>query len=412
MRVSSWCAATIVLAVTMATASAAELPAHSPLKLLIVSDSANPHGLALQHLTQAGELGPALADPRSGLALDGMPREVHSQCIDEALALLSRPEEVDAFIYFAHLEARGCDGVSRQEELVDGVEDLLVYGGGVVLFHHGMYSAPGKEDMLQLLGSRASSIGWNDDGQDVIAVDSEHFVSTHGLRFTGERMFWGAGIAEGQYPYFNNTPDERYEITTLLEEPGEARTILFTSADTDGASSRVLGYSLWRPGWEGEVVAYQPGEYQPRIIDDPASNDFQILVNAIYHASIVSPSEDPSTGTSTGGSAETAGTSSTGGEGDETATVTGTTSHASTSRGVTSSSETGSGTDGEVPTDARNVGPDSSSTAGDLEGTRATSQAIPVGSCACRSQPSRASWAFGPLLLSWVRRRARSSDST
>jgi len=67
----------------------------------------------------------------------------------------------------------------------------------------------------------------------------------------------------------------------LNVQDDEDRILLFV---TDSGTPRVLGYVLRREGWEGLVVAYQPGEYQPNALDDRSGPNFQILVNAIYHA--------------------------------------------------------------------------------------------------------------------------------
>jgi len=62
---------------------------------------------------------------------------------------------------------------------------------------------------------------------------------------------------------------------------GEQRTPLFV---TDSGTPRMLGYVLKRSDWNGVVVTYQPGEYQPNALDDRPGPNFHILVNAIYFA--------------------------------------------------------------------------------------------------------------------------------
>lgn len=276
-------------------AAAAVLPAHDPLRILIISDEVNPHGLSDDELTQPGDLSAAIGDPGSGLAVEVV-EEVDSACLDDALAMLGGPG-ADVIVYFAHVAATACDGSPRQAELTTAMEEHLRSGGGVVVFHHGIYEAAGKEAILQLLGGRASSIAWDTAaGQDVIAVGGSHFVTSNGIQYPGMRSFEGAGVAAGEYPFFNNTPDERYDATALLTEAGEQRTILFTSADASGGSARVLGYDLRRADWMGHVVFYQPGEYQPLILD-VEGDDFQAIANAIvYVATTQDEPTDPTTG--------------------------------------------------------------------------------------------------------------------
>lgn len=272
----------MVLAGLPAVAGAAELPAHDPLRIVVVSDEVNPHMLPEGDLTQPGELAAAIGNAGSGINVAEID-EVSSQCIDDALVALT--QGVDVLVYFAHLAARGCDNGEQQADFTLAVQQHLEAGGGVVVFHHGIYSAAGKEAILQLLGGRADSVLWDTmGGQDVIAVSPEHFVASQGVDYSGMRMFSGAGVAAGEYPFFNNTPDERYDSTTLLTEGGESRTILFASAQGDGSAARVLGYDLHRPGWGGHVVFYQPGEYQPQALGDLDGNNFQILANAIVYA--------------------------------------------------------------------------------------------------------------------------------
>lgn len=285
-------------------AVAAELPPHDPVRLLIVSDEVNPHGLGDGELTQPGDLHAALMSPGSGLSIDlasGSPGEVSSSCIDDALEVLANPGELDVVVYFAHRPATGCDGTPQQQLLTASMEAHLQAGGGVVVFHHGIYEAGGKEDILQLLGGRASSVMWDvAAGQDVIAVAPGHFVVEQGMGYSGMRGFGGVGVPDGEYPFFNNTPDERYDALELLTAAGEERTLLFVSADGGGGSPRVLGYDLWRPGWMGRVVFYQPGEYEPNALDVDGLN-FQVLANAILHAATTEEDPGPPPGEDTGG---------------------------------------------------------------------------------------------------------------
>lgn len=319
--------------------SAAELPAHDPLRILVISDEVNPHGLSDDQLTQPGELEDALGNPASGLNVDAV-AEINSQCIDDALVDLAEPGATDVIVYFAHLPAAGCDGSPQQEALTAGFRDHLEAGGGIVVFHHGIYEAGGKEAVLQLLGGRASSIAWDTGaGQDVIATAPDHFVAAQGVEYAAMRDFGGAGVDAGNYPFFTNVPDERYDAIAMLEEGGEDRTILFTSADGGGGAARVLGYDLHRPGWGGHVVFYQPGEHQPQALD-LEGNNFQILANAIVYTG-TEEEEGGGAGTTSGGE-ESGGPSSptSGADGSDEGTT------GSESAGVTVGA-TGDGTDGE-----------------------------------------------------------------
>ncbi|MEM9460001.1 MAG: MYXO-CTERM sorting domain-containing protein [Myxococcota bacterium] len=365
------------------SASAADLPAHDPLRILVVSDEVNPHGLPDDQLTQPGDLETAFSAPGSGLNIDDVV-EVDSQCIDEALMGLADPEAFDVVVYFAHLAALGCDGSAQQDALTGAFEAHLQGGGGIVMFHHGVFQAGGKEGVLQLLGAQASSVAWDTGaGQDVIATAPEHVVAEQGVEYAGMRDFDGAGVAAGSYPFFNNTPDERYDAITLLEQEGEDRTILFTSAELSGAAPRVLGYDLHRPGWGGHVVFYQPGEHQPQALDDLDGNNFQILANAILYAAATEEEGggtiDPdSDGDGSGGpSGETSGADDSDGEG-----MTGGEASAGVSGGVT---EGGTG--------------DASAQSGD------------DGGCGCRSGgPARGLpwlWALAGLGLARRRRRVQ-----
>jgi hypothetical protein len=294
-------------------AAAADLPAHDPLRILIISDEVNPHGLSDDELTQPGELSTAIDDPGSGLAVEVV-QEVPSECLDDALTMLAG-DGADVVVYFAHLAATACDGSPRQDELTTAMESHLREGGGVVVFHHGIYEAGGKESILQLLGGRASSVAWDTaNGQDVIAVAPDHFVASQGMQLPQTRSFSGLGVPEGQYGYFNNTPDERYDAMALLTAAGEERTILFVSADERGGSPRVLGYDLWRPDWMGHVVWYQPGEYQPNAMDVDGNN-FQALANAIVYVATTQEEGGGTTGEDTGtpGDDETGAVDGTGG---------------------------------------------------------------------------------------------------
>lgn len=274
-------------------ARAASLPDHEPIALLIVSDGVNPHGLASHQLTEPGDLSTAIASRDSGISIAAI-REVDSTCVDEALDLIDEGN-VDVMVYFAHRSARACDGTDRQAALTAATEALLVEGGGVVVFHHGIYGDEGKHDMLELLGARADEIAWDTaSGQRVIATARDHFITTHNVTYTGEVELSATqlGIGPGRYPHFDNLPDERYPGLQIRDVPGESRTILFVS---DYAGPQILGYDLHRSEWTGHVVLYQPGEYKPHALDDTSGSNFQILANAIYYvATIREPEGDES----------------------------------------------------------------------------------------------------------------------
>jgi hypothetical protein len=259
----------------------------------------NPHGLSDAELTQPGDLSVALNREGTGLQLASPVQESASGCVDDALSALDA-EEVDVLIYFAHRGATTCAGASAQVELETSVTAHLVRGGGVVVFHHGLYEDPAKTGILQLLGGSASGIAWDEQvGQRVFNVAGDHFVTTNGLVYEGEAPLEGnMEIPSGTFPFFDNIPDERYPDLTLLTEAGETREILFA---TDTAGTRALGYSLVRAGWSGHVVAYQPGEYQPRALDDLEGQGFQILLNAIlYSAGMPTQVAEPGVGGQSG----------------------------------------------------------------------------------------------------------------
>lgn len=397
-----------------AAASAAELPPHDPLRVLVVSDSVNPNMLSDAQLTQAGDLELALVQPGAGLNIESV-LEVSSQCVDAALAALAVPGEVTTLIYFAHRSARGCDMADRQAALTAAVEAFLLAGGGVVVFHHGIYQDAGKEAILQLFGGTAGAIQWDTDaGQDVINVAGGHFVTTNGVEYAGSKPYADAqhGVPAGDYPVFTNSPDERYPALDVLGAPGETRTLLFASDyDTDGAT-HVLGWDLQRPGWAGRVVFYQPGEWQPHALDDVAGNNFQILANAIVHVSAAGGPPDETSGTDGG---ET--TAETGEPGESSASTSGSTggdpSAGPTGPGPTSD-PTGDSPTGDSPTggDAETAdgGVGSGEAATSAAATTATSGASTAGGetddgCGCRSRGAGGLVGLG--LLALRRRRAR-----
>ncbi len=268
------------------------LPPHAPLRILIVSDEVNPHGLPDEQLTQPGDLSAALS-ATPVLNIDAAPDsllEIPTNQIEEASArLLISPAEsagYDVLIYFAHRTPdNGIDDQGRQEAFVAGVDQFLAAGGGVVSFHHGIYESPGKSSMQDLLGGQASGeVPWNTtDGQNVIAVNPSHFISHHGVLYPMLRAYADVplGIPAASYPAFNNTPDERYP-NLALRAGTDGIEPLFASDYVQAGSTHLLGYVRTRPQWDGIVVVYQPGEYQPNAL--APGNNWQILLNAILYA--------------------------------------------------------------------------------------------------------------------------------
>lgn len=265
---------------------AAVLPEHAPFSLLIVADEVNPHRLSDAELTQPEDLQPALSGPGSALNLASV-TTVDSQCADEAMALLSSPTPPDVVLYFAHRHVKDCNGISVQDRFTALLAQGLQSSMGLVVLHHGLYDdiydRGTKAGLLQLIGASAGGINWDtSNGQRVINVARGHFVTSNGITYQGALALAGSASAPaGAYSWFLNLPDELYPEMNLLEEDGETRTTLFA---TDSGEVRTLGYELLRPGWQGRVLVYQPGEYQPNALDDLSGPNFQILVNMIYYA--------------------------------------------------------------------------------------------------------------------------------
>jgi hypothetical protein len=264
-------------------ARAATLPAHHPIDVFVIGDEVNPNGLSDAELTQPEDIPVALNAPDSGLSLAGPVEGFDSQCVGDGLTHLEASTPPSVLVYFAHRAAQLCGGSSVQVDLVAQVEAHLERGGGVVVLHHGLYVAAGKESILELIGAESNSIAWNTSvGQRVFNLAPDHFVTLNGVTYTGTAEFPALGGAmAGEYEYFDNIPDERYPVTELTPASDPDRTILFGS---DSGGTRALGFVTERAGWRGRVVAYQPGEYQPNALDDRDGNNFQILANAIVFA--------------------------------------------------------------------------------------------------------------------------------
>jgi len=288
---------------TPARASAATLPPHNPLRILIVSDEVNPHGLPAADLTQPGDISAALLTPGNGLnlhpAVDAVV-EVATDDLPDATALLSLPISdpgaYDVLIYFAHRIPNGGTGAAEQADFVAAVDAFLVAGGGVISFHHGAYFTSGKEAIQDLIGGTATgAVPWNTVvGQDVINVAPGHFITTNEVEYSGTVAYSDVprGIAADTYAFFNNTPDERYPSYQINGTAGDIE-MLFASNYNEGATTHVLGFTHRRPEWAGVVVAYQPGEYQPNALDDTDGNNFQILANALFYAAYGATTDVP-----------------------------------------------------------------------------------------------------------------------
>lgn len=282
------CTALLAISMGPAVLSAQVLPPHGPLRILIVSDEVNPHGLSDEDLTQPGDISAALLSA-AALNLDNGTNpvlEISTDSIEEATALLELPASdagaYDVLIYFAHRTPNGADSQTRQEAFVTAVDSFLTNGGGVLAFHHGIYRTAGKESIQDLLGAEATGgVPWNTvDGQNVIAVAPDHFIARHGVSYGATVSYEDTdlGIPLADYPFFNNTPDERYPTFSLL--PAAGQIVPLFASDYD-AANHLLGYVQLRPEWPGAVVMYQPGEYQPNALGP--GNNFQILLNAIVY---------------------------------------------------------------------------------------------------------------------------------
>jgi hypothetical protein len=195
-------------------------------------------------------------------------------------------------IYFSH-RIPDPDGTKplapteRQNGFTAAVEAYLASGGGLVAFHHGSYNATGKVGILDLIGATAGgAVPWDTvAGQNVIDTAVGHFVTTNRITYGGTVAYGdpGRGVPPATYPFFNNTPDERYPVFNYNPTAALTQT-LFGSNYVDAGSTHLLGFTHRRPAWSGIVVGYQPAEYQPHALDDLDGNNFQILANGILYA--------------------------------------------------------------------------------------------------------------------------------
>lgn len=262
---------------------------HSPLRILIVSDEVNPHGLPPDELTQPGEIAQALGTI-AGLELDAAESdpilELSTDSLDVATPLIAPgpddPAGYDILIYFAHRIPVGLpDNNAAQEAFVAATEAFLEQGGSVVSFHHGIYETSGKQSMQALLGGAATgSVVWDAvNGQTVINV-AEHFVTSYGVVPTGTTTHSdpGNGIPEAEYSMYVNLPDELYPNFNFEMDAGA---IEILQASDSASSNGVLTYTHHRDSWSGVVIVIQPGEHQPTALEP--GNSLQILVNAIVY---------------------------------------------------------------------------------------------------------------------------------
>lgn len=268
-------------------ANAATLPVHDPLRIIIVSDAVNPHGLPPSSLTEPGELLAAITNPASGINVDAaqeVPTDLLSTVTPLLLTPFGDPSAYDVLIYFSHRIPAGLTGAQDQVDFVAAVDSFLAMGGGVISFHHGAYVTAGKEAMQDIIGCTATgAVLWDTtNGQNVINVAPGHFVTTNEVEYPASTSYGdaGNGIPADIYDYFNNLPDEHYPNFSINPSAGDIE-ILFAS---DYTSTHVLGLIHRRPEWQGMVLMYQPGEYQPNAVDSLDGNNFQILANMIYFA--------------------------------------------------------------------------------------------------------------------------------
>ncbi len=294
--VSRWLGVPVAVILISPPVWGADLPPHGPLRILITSDGVNPHGLPPELLVGPGDISEALSNPKNGLNIDKAPNsivEIPTNQIELATEALwvSRcdPASYDVLIYFSHRQPNNGtseDNAARQAAFTAAVESFLEAGGGVVVFHHGLFPGNGKAGILQVLGGFGQSISWNTkEGQNVINVAPGHFVTTNSIEYPDmvEYADPGNGVPMELYSFFNNTPDERYTSSGINDTADDVE-ILFASNYVQNGSTHILGFTHQRPTWKGIVIWYQPGEYQPNALDDLDGNNFQILANEIVFA--------------------------------------------------------------------------------------------------------------------------------
>jgi hypothetical protein len=278
----------ILFLINSYVSSAQVLPAHDPLRILIVSDEVNPHNLSDEQLTQPGDISNALLN--SSALNTAQVLEIPTAQIEAATTELLRPfndpQSFDVLIYFAHRNPdNGNSAQSRQEQFVNAVETFLQAGGGVVSFHHGIYLGTGKQSIQNLLGAQAiGAVPWDTiNGQDIIYVGGDHFIGTHQINYDQQIAYENADhdVSAGNYPAFNNTPDERYpQMDFNNGNTGCQLKVLYESDYNDNGNTHLLSYTKFCSGWGSQIFVYQPGEYQPNAL---SGNNLQILLNSIYY---------------------------------------------------------------------------------------------------------------------------------
>ena len=288
-----WVALLLVLQLNMNTALSQILPPHQPLRILIVSDEVNPHGLDDNSLTQPGDISAALANTVALNIDTGTDAilEIDTNQIELATTELQRSLadslRYDVLIYFAHrIPNNGNNAAGRQADFVSAVESFLATGGAVISFHHGIYQTAGKQAIQSLLGAQATGgVPWDTvDGQTLIFVGGDHFIGNHEISYDQQVAYEhpAHGIAAANYPAFVNVPDERYpQMDFNKGNSGCDISILYESDYVNNGNQHLLSYLKWCPGWGSQIFVYQPGEYQPNALGN--GNNFQILLNAIYH---------------------------------------------------------------------------------------------------------------------------------
>ena len=206
----------VVVVLASQVAFAADLPPHDPLRILIVSDYVNPHGLPPGDLTEPGDLYDAFYQHGTGLdinyANNGL-LEIPTNSIEIATQALSvsfcDPAAYDVLIYFCHRipnNGSAADNIARQEAFTEAVENFLIAGGGMISFHHGSYLTGGKQSIQSVIGASAfGSVPWDIvDGQNVINVSPLHFITSNSIEYTGivnysdlDRGVWDAYVKVG-----------------------------------------------------------------------------------------------------------------------------------------------------------------------------------------------------------------------
>ena len=143
----------------------ADLPPHGPLRILITSDGVNPKGPPPELLVGSGDISEVLSNPKTGLNIDKAPDsivEIPTNQIELATEALSvswcDTASYDVLIYFSHRQPNNGtpeDNAARQAAFVAAVESFLEAGGGVVVFHHGLFPGNGKAGILEEFGGSA-----------------------------------------------------------------------------------------------------------------------------------------------------------------------------------------------------------------------------------------------------------------